>query len=411
MLWYFTLRLRQDIADRVYRRIVCDEARRREAAEAANKAKAYFLTCMSHEIRAPLSAIAGFTELALKSPLHPSLREHLGTVRDSASWLNHIVDEILEYSRIEAGVCQTRQDSFALREIVRSACDMARPLSDARRLTLRYHVDSAIPAVVSGDSTHLLQVLSNLMDNAIRYTTDGGVILAVCAGEQMADMAVIRFSITDTGAGIPAERLPGLFEPLVDPALALDRRSRSCGFGLPICRRLVQMMGGEIKVQSRPGIGSTFEFTVAVKVVEKAPAPLTPVEKVAVKPRLRVLLADGDAANRRLEKVLFEAEGHRVTEASTAVEAIQGFLEGTFQLVLVDIDTSHFGGAKIIEAIRSAEPPGFRSKVYAITGDTNIDAALYDHIDGVFARPLQAELLIQLATAAAASEAACAVRL
>ena len=316
MLWYFTLRLRQDIAERIYRRLVNDEARRREAAEAANKAKAYFLTCMSHEIRAPLSAIAGFTELALKSPLHPSLREHLGTVRDSASWLNHIVNEILEFSRIEAGVCPARQDSFSLSDILRSACEIARPMSDARSITLRYHVDSAVPAVVSGDSTHLLQVLSNLLDNAIRYTTDGGVILTVTAGEHMADIAVIHFSVTDTGAGIPAERLPGLFEPLVDPASPLDRRSRSCGFGLPICRRLVQMMGGEIKVQSRPGIGSTFEFSIAVKVVEKAPAPPALVEKVASKPRLRVLLADGDAANRRLEKLLLEAEGHRVTEAS-----------------------------------------------------------------------------------------------
>ena len=202
MLWYFTLRLRQDIAERIYRRLVNDEARRREAAEAANKAKAYFLTCMSHEIRAPLSAIAGFTELALKSPLHPSLREHLGTVRDSASWLNHIVNEILEFSRIEAGVCPARQDSFSLSDILRSACEIARPMSDARSITLRYHVDSAVPAVVSGDSTHLLQVLSNLLDNAIRYTTDGGVILTVTAGEHMADIAVIHFSVTDTGASV-----------------------------------------------------------------------------------------------------------------------------------------------------------------------------------------------------------------
>jgi len=283
-------------------------------------------------------------------------------------------------------------------------------MSDARRITLRYHVDSAVPTVVCGDSTHLLQVLCNLLDNAIRYTTDGGVILAMHAGEQMADMAVIHFSITDTGAGIPAERLPRLFEPLIDPSSALDRRSGSCGFGLPICRRLVQMMGGEMKVQSRPGIGSTFEFTIAVKVMEKARAPLAPVEKVAAKPRLRILLADGDAANRRLEKVLLEAEGHRVTEAATAVEAIQGFLEGSFHLVLVDVETSHFGGAEIIEAIRSAEPPGFRSKLYALTGEAHIDAALYNDIEGVLARPLQVESLVQLATAATAPEAGCAVQ-
>jgi signal transduction histidine kinase/ActR/RegA family two-component response regulator len=398
MLWYFTLRLRQDIADRIYRRIVSAEARRREEAEAANRAKAYFLTCMSHEIRAPLSAIAGFTELALKSPLHPSLREHLGTVRYSASWLNHIVNEIVEYSRIEAGMCPPRQDSFSLSDIVRTSCEIARSMSDARRLTLRYHVDSAVPTVVCGDSTHLLQVLANLLDNAIRYTTDGGVIVTVAAGEHMADAAVIHFSVTDTGVGIPAERLPGLFEPLVDPASELDRRSRSCGFGLPICRRLVQMMGGEIKVQSRPGIGSTFEFSIAVRVLEKAPAALAPVEEVAAKPRLRVLLADGDAANLRLEKALLEAEGHRVTEAATAGEAVQGFLEGSFQVVLVDIETSHFGGAGIIEAIRSAEPPGFRSKLYALTGEASIDAALYNDIDGVFARPLQVDSLMQLAT-------------
>jgi CheY-like chemotaxis protein len=144
--------------------------------------------------------------------------------------------------------------------------------------------------------------------------------------------------------------------------------------------------------------------------VEKAPVILAPVEEFASKPRLRVLLADGDAASRRLEKALLEADGHHVTETATAGEAVRSFLEGSFQLVLVDVETTHFGGAEVIEAIRSAEPPGFRTKLYALTGEANIEAALHNNIDGVFARPLQVESLIQLATATATSEAGSVVR-
>jgi signal transduction histidine kinase len=171
MFWYATTQYSIDRARRRWKAKFRQECARRESAEAANKAKALFLTNMSHEIRAPLNAIDGFTELALKSPLNPELRQYLGTVRVSSEWLGHIIKEILDFSRMEAGTLHLCIGSFSLKDIVRSAIKIAQPLADEKKLALRFQLDACIPPLVQGDSARLLQVLFNLIENALKFTS------------------------------------------------------------------------------------------------------------------------------------------------------------------------------------------------------------------------------------------------
>ncbi len=262
--------VRLDYARRSWRKKLIEESMRRQSAEAANKAKAFFLTTMSHEVRVPLNAITSFTEAALSSSsLDPGLRTHLCTVRASSDWLSHVVNEIVEYSRIEAGTVQLNSQPFCIGDTIRSVMQITQPLAAQKNLLLRSHLDASLPKLLMGDRTRLLQVLFNLLDNAVKFTSAGSILVNATVETRNQEEATIRISVADTGSGIPQERTTYLFEPLVTPGGGNDHRTHTCGFGLPICQRVVRMMGGEIEVQSRPGIGSTFMFTVTLPIVSQ----------------------------------------------------------------------------------------------------------------------------------------------
>ena len=355
LLWYSGTRLCVDLDQRRWRKRLREERTRREAAETANKAKAVFLTSMSHEVRAPLNAIVGFTDLALKSSLSPELREYLGTVRASADWLSHVANQILECARMEAGALELVSEPFSIREILRSAVNIADPLAAQRKLLLRLHVDAALPNRVRGDSTRLLQVVFNLIENAIRFTTSGSILVTALVDSRDADSLTCRIAVADTGIGIAPERVAHIFEPLTHPVASLDRRARTCGFGLPICQRLVKMMGGTIEVQSRPGIGSTFSFCVPFEIVhqEKTENPAAP---PVSQRRLEVVVADNNAPSRLLATVLLQGAGHQVTEATTGLEVLKLLTAGTFDLVLIGLEMPELSGIETAKAIRATEP-------------------------------------------------------
>jgi CheY-like chemotaxis protein/nitrogen-specific signal transduction histidine kinase len=393
-----------DRARRNWRRRFQEEEARRNSAEAANKAKAFFLTSMSHEIRAPLNAIVGFTDLALKTPLNPELREYLGTVRASADWLTHVVDEIQDYSRMEAGALSLTQDQFSLTEIVRSAINIAQPLADQRKLPLRFHLDAALPAAVQGDSTRLLQVLFNLIENAIKFTTSGSVLVIAALEHRGLDSVTVRLSVADTGLGIVPERLQYLFEPLVRPASSLDRRARTCGFGLPICQRVLQMMGSELEVQSRPGVGSTFAFSLTLPVILEEKRMEAPARSVSQKngKRLSILVADDNAASRRLAQILLQGAGHSVTEAVTGLEAVSLFTAGKFDLVLMDVEMPDLNGMEATKAIRKTEPDSHQVPIYAVTAhatDSDRNLCLQAGMTGFITKPFSVEALLHLVSA------------
>ena len=402
-------------ASRRWKRRLKEEIARREVAETANKAKAFFLTSMSHEIRAPLNAIIGFTEIALKTPLNPELRECLSTVRTSGDWLAHVIKEILDYSRMEAGAFHLCIESFSVHEIVRSAISIAQPLAEKRKLALRLHLDPEIPEKVQGDGARLLQVMFNLIENGIKFTTAGSILVSVVLEDHSGDHATLRFSVADTGAGIAADRLQGLFEPLLTVASPLDRKSRTCGFGLPICQRVIQMMGSQIQVQSRPGMGSTFFFTLVLPcAVTEANVVVRQTVKAPAAETFRILVADDQEESRTLATLLLQNAGHIVTEAATGLEAVQLFTSGHFELVLMDIEMPDFNGVEAAQAIRATEPGGQRTPIYALTAHTSEaerNRCLRAGMTGFLAKPFCPETLRQLTTALlqAQNNEACSV--
>lgn len=402
-------------ASRRWKRRLKEEIARREVAETANKAKAFFLTSMSHEIRAPLNAIIGFTEIALKTPLNPELRECLSTVRTSGDWLAHVIKEILDYSRMEAGAFHLCIESFSVHEIVRSAISIAQPLAEKRKLALRLHLDPEIPEKVQGDGARLLQVMFNLIENGIKFTTAGSILVSVVLEHHSGDHATLRFSVADTGAGIAADRLQGLFEPLLTVASPLDRKSRTCGFGLPICQRVIQMMGSQIQVQSRPGMGSTFFFTLVLPcAVTEANVVVRQTVKAPSAETFRILVADDQEESRTLATLLLQNAGHIVTEAATGLEAVQLFTSGHFELVLMDIEMPDFNGVEAAQAIRATEPGGQRTPIYALTAHTSEaerNRCLQAGMTGFLAKPFCPETLRQLTTALlqAQNNEACSV--
>lgn len=407
-LWYA---LTQFCLDRLRRRTgakLREEQARRQRAEAANRAKAVFLTSMSHEIRAPLNAIIGFTELALNTDLNPELREYLDTVRASADWLSHVVNEIVDFARMEACAIQLASEPFSIRDILRSAINIADPLAQKRKLMLRLHLDGALPPRVQGDRTRFLQVVYNLIENATKFTTSGSILVTASLESTQAESVTVRIAVADTGVGIPPERVEHLFEPLAQVSASLDRKSRTCGFGLPICQRLVNMMGGTIEVQSRPGIGSTFAFSLNFQLAAPHEAAVKARKaQLAECRRLRILVADDSAASRRLATVLLQGAGHQVTEAVNGLEALKIFTAGYFDLVLMDIEMPELSGIAATKAIRATEPEGRCTPIYALTahaGKTDEQACLKAGMTGYLTKPLNVEALLQIAAGIGAAK-------
>lgn len=400
-LWYAATQLCLDLARRRLRKKLHEEQARREAAEAANRAKAVFLTSMSHEIRAPLNAIIGFTHLALKSPLNRELRDYLGTVKASADWLSHVVNEVLDFARMEAGAIQLTTETFSLKDILRSAMNIADPLAEQRKVMLRLHYDAALPALLRGDSTRLLQVVFNLIENATRFTTAGSILVTAMLESRQPDSVTLRIAVADTGVGIAPGRLEHLFEPLAKPAASLDRKSRTCGFGLPICQRLVNMMGGTIEVQSRPGIGSTFAFSLTFQTVEQEQSPTQALQcQAGAQRRLQILVADGNAASRLLSTVLLQADGHHVAEAVNGLEALKLCTAGSFDLILMDLEMPELNGLAAAKAIRATEPEGHNTPIYALTAHaskSDEQRCLQAGMTGYLTKPLNTDALLKLA--------------
>ncbi len=203
----------------------------------------------------------GFTDLALRAELNPELREYLDTVRTSADWLMNIVNDVLEFSRIEAGSLQLDSREFAIAECIAWAMRIVQREAAAKNLALRSKIDPQIPAQVCGDPIRLQHIIFNLLDNAVKFTTTGSVMLTVALESKSGDALLVRVSVADTGIGIPPGKQEYIFEPFRQADGSARRNSGVTGLGLAISRKLVNLMGGTIEFKSQLGAGSTFQFT------------------------------------------------------------------------------------------------------------------------------------------------------
>lgn len=392
-LWLVSLRLVGAVGRRRSAKALAEEKKLRQAAEAANDAKREFLAALSHEIRTPMNAILGFTDLALKTELSVELREYIDTVHTSAEWLMHIVNDVLDFSRIEAAQLELEKKELSVEECIRSATRIVQPEATAKNLKLRCKIDPQIPAQLKGDATRLRQVVFNLLENAVKFTTTGSVMISARLESKSTSGVLLRISIADTGIGISADKRALIFEPFRNP------ERPSTGLGLAITRRLVTLMGGAIDVQSQLGAGSTFEFTAWFEKVSGAFEPETAAAADSGSRPLSVLVAEDNAVNRRLIETLLQSAGHYVTTAATGKQALALAESQIFDLILMDLEMPEMSGLEATAAIRESELRGAHVPIYALTAHAlsgDRERCLAGGMDGYLSKPVNIDELLRI---------------
>ncbi|MFO1458923.1 MAG: ATP-binding protein [Verrucomicrobiota bacterium] len=320
-------------------------------ARAANQAKSEFLATMSHEIRTPLNGILGMNELLLQTPLGPFQRELADGVARSGESLLRILGDILDFSKIEAGQITLAEEPFPLRSVVEEVVNGVSRSGHGKSVTMHAEVGEAVPDRLLGDPGRLRQVLLNLVGNGLKFTESGSVEVRVRVLEGVGSWVRLRFEIVDTGVGIPAEKLPLLFQRFQQLDSSTSRQYGGTGLGLAISRRLVEIMGGRIGVESEEGVGSTFWFELALPVV-------APVD-VGRLGGLRVLLAHDHAIHRKLSLLALEKAGCRADSVGTGHEVLERLQSGPYDVVLMDTQLSDMDGTHLAAAIRGLpSPPG-----------------------------------------------------
>jgi signal transduction histidine kinase/DNA-binding response OmpR family regulator len=342
---------------RVARR-TAELAASREEALAAARAKAAFLATMSHEIRTPLNGVVGMSTLLAETPLDAEQRDYLQTIRLSSDQLLAVINDVLDFSKIESGKLDLEIEPLGVRAAVEEACDIAAPRAREKGLELIIDVadegDTAVPAAIKGDITRLRQVLINLVNNAVKFTPAGEVTVHVRRrGTDAEGRAVLEFRVTDSGIGISSERIGALFQAFTQVDASTTRKYGGTGLGLAICKRLVELMGGELGVESELGKGSTFWFTVPAEPAELAPS--MNVADAGVLGGTRVLVVDDHATNVRILKRQLQLWGMEVASADSGVQALE-WMEGASAMpavIITDMHMPDLDGVALARALKA----------------------------------------------------------
>jgi signal transduction histidine kinase/CheY-like chemotaxis protein len=345
------------------------------AANAASSAKSEFLANMSHEIRTPMNAIIGMTDLALRAGLPPEQTEYIETVKDSADYLLHLLNNILDLSKIEAGKLELQEMDFNLDKILNNIIKTYSVSADKKGLSLTYTISTDIPEYLKGDELRLWQIMSNMVGNAIKFTDTGKISIDVKRepsenGEEHKDNQniLLHFLIADEGIGIPQDKLDSIFENFTQADGSSTRVYGGTGLGLAISKKLVQMMNGNIWAESCPDQGSTFHFTARLGACNKGAKqeielPETAVKQENTESSIHILVVEDNVVNQTLAVRILEKAGHIVELANNGEEALRCLEMQRFDIVLMDLQMPNMNGMEATRIIRNSQDHTFDPEI------------------------------------------------
>ena len=394
---------------KVHQKLEAELIKAKEGAEAAAEAKAAFMANMSHELRTPMNAVIGFTSILLDENLSSEHKEYVEGIRDGGETMMALINDILDFSRADKEKVELEQTPFSLRHCVEESMDLVTFEADQKGLDLSCIIRSGTPDTIIGDHDRLRQILVNLFINAVKFTDEGVVSVLVSSKTIEDNKHQILFTVKDTGIGIPQDKINRIFEPFTQLERTISRKRDGVGLGLAISKKLVELMGGKIWVESVPDQGTTFYFTISAEIIQDEHLDLEEMSKDALvqslsksKP-LRILLAEDNASNQKVIVKMLKRLGYRPDVVADGKEVLQALDLRAYDLILMDVKMPEMDGITATRVIRKLHPKRgpkiIAITAYALEGDKEkcLEAGMDDYIS----KPVKMEKLVEILKGAA----------